>query len=129
MSNADPVPRFGMHCSALVALQCERAALAAVLVLQEMGLAVDIAVDRDRSVDWAKQAGYSFVVCGGDDDEAGVKGSPRRCALRCHRRACSCSPAAASTAPEWRRWGSRGPPPPPVEVNSLVDPLWPATAA
>jgi hypothetical protein len=51
MSNAEPVPRFGMHGSALVVLEDERAALAALLVLQEIGLAVDIAVDRDRSVD------------------------------------------------------------------------------
>jgi hypothetical protein len=128
LSNAGPTPRFGMHGSALVALDDERATLATVLVLQEMGLAVDIAVDRDRSVDWARQAGYSYVVCGGDGDEAGVKDFAAKMRF---------------AVPETRVFLLAGSDfdssgleaigvevlPSPVEVNSLVERLWPAQAA
>ena len=54
--------------SALVALADQRAALAAVLVLQEMGLTVDIASDRDAALAWVRMARYA-VVCDGDSPE------------------------------------------------------------
>ncbi|MFQ5421812.1 MAG: hypothetical protein ACE5EY_15785, partial [Anaerolineae bacterium] len=53
MDGPTPAPRFGRYGSALVALDDERTALAAVLVLQEMGLTVDIAADRDSAFQWA----------------------------------------------------------------------------
>jgi len=61
--------RFGSRGSALVALDDQRAALAAVLVLQEMGLTVDIAADRDSALAWVRMARYAAVVCDGDSPE------------------------------------------------------------
>jgi DNA-binding response OmpR family regulator len=43
----------------------DRAALATVLVLQEMGLSVDVAGDPDAALSWARMASYEVVVCGG----------------------------------------------------------------
>lgn len=127
MSDVGPVPRFGMHGSALVALDDERAALATVLVLQEMGLAVDIAVDRDRSIEWAKQAGYTYVVCGGDD-EAGVKDFAAKM-----RFAVPQTRVFLLAGPDFDRGGLDAIGvevlPSPVDVNALVDLLWPTKAA
>jgi hypothetical protein len=96
------MPRMGMHGSALVAIEDEHAALATVLVLQEIGLVVDIVVDRDRSVEWAAKANYSYLICGGDDttdvtvrhphatrrpQDAGDRAGRAR--LRAHRTDCS----------------------------------------
>ncbi len=55
---------------ALVVIGDDRVALALVLVLQEMDLAVDVAVDGDAAVRWARRAGYDLIVCGPGD--AGV---------------------------------------------------------
>jgi hypothetical protein len=117
-----------MHGSALVALEDERAALAAVLVLQEMGLAVDIAVDRDRSVDWAKQAGYSVVVCGDDDDEAGVKDFAAKMRFEVPQTRVLLLASANFDNDGMESIGVEVLPSP-IEVNSLVDRLWPAKAA
>lgn len=122
-----PVPRFGMHGSALVAIEDEHVTLATVLVLQEMGLAVDIVVDRQRSVEWAAKAGYDYVVCGGED-EAEVTDY----AIRMRH-----------SVPQTRVIMIAGPDfdqtnlesigvevlSSPVDVNALVDRLWPAKAA
>lgn len=128
MSDIGPVPRFGMHGSALVALDDERAALATVLVLQEMGLAVDIAVDRDRSVEWAKQAGYTYVVCGDDNDEAGVKDFAAKI-----RFAIPQTRVLLLAGPDFDQGGLEAIGvevlPSPVDVNALVERLWPAKAA
>lgn len=64
-----PDAPLGSHGSTLVALDDPRAARAAVLVLQEMGLTVDMARDRDVALEWAAQAYYAVVVCGGSDPE------------------------------------------------------------
>ena len=64
-----PGAGFGSSGSALVALDDQHAALAAVLVLQEMGLTVDIAADRDSALAWIRMARYAAVVCGGDSPE------------------------------------------------------------
>jgi len=42
-------------------------ALASVLILQEMGLTVDIAADRDAALAWVRMARYAAVICGGND--------------------------------------------------------------
>ena len=60
---------FSSTGSALVALADQRAALAAVLVLQEMGLTVDIASDRDAALAWVRMARYAAVLCDGDSPE------------------------------------------------------------
>jgi DNA-binding NtrC family response regulator len=62
-----PMSRVG---SALVALDDERAARAATLVLQEMGLTVDIATDRDAALAWIEAANYELVVCGSREQAA-----------------------------------------------------------
>ena len=40
-----------------------------MLVLQEMGLTVDIAADRDAALAWIRMARYAAVICGGDSPE------------------------------------------------------------
>ena len=51
--------------SALVLVGDDRAALQAVLLLQEFGVAVDVAQDEAAALTWAKRASYQYVVCGG----------------------------------------------------------------
>ena len=58
-------PGYGTTGSALVLLDDQGAALSIVLVLQEMGLTVDVAADRDAAVAWARMARYAVIVCGG----------------------------------------------------------------
>ncbi len=53
------------HGSALVLVGDDRAALQAVLLLQEFGMAVDIAEDEAAALTWARRARYQLVVCGG----------------------------------------------------------------
>jgi DNA-binding response OmpR family regulator len=60
---------FGSSGSALVAVDDQRAALAAVLVLQEMGLTVDIAADRESALAWVKMARYAAIVSDGHSPE------------------------------------------------------------
>lgn len=55
---------------ALVVIADDRVALATVLVLQEMNLAVDIAMDGDAAVAWARRNEYDVIVCGPDGDAA-----------------------------------------------------------
>lgn len=61
---------FGTLGSALVLVDDERAALATVLVLQEMGQAVDVASDRDAALTWVRLAHYGVIVCGTPADTA-----------------------------------------------------------
>lgn len=53
------------HGSALVLVGDDRAALQVVLLLQEFGIAVDVAEDEVAALTWAKRARYQYVVCGG----------------------------------------------------------------
>ncbi len=66
MTSNIPLSRRG---SALVVLDDERAVLATSLVLQEMGLTVDVASDREAALDWIVRARYALVVCGGREQE------------------------------------------------------------
>jgi len=59
---------FGMAGSALVLVEEQRAALAAVLVLQEMGYSVDIAANPQAALSWIQLARYELIVCSGGGD-------------------------------------------------------------
>ena len=68
MDDASPAPGCSRGGSALVVLDDQRAALATVLVLQEMGLTVDVAADREAALGWAIRAGYTVAICDGADE-------------------------------------------------------------
>jgi len=53
------------HGAALVLVGDDRAALQAVLLLQEFGMAVDVAEDEGAALIWARRASYQLIVCGG----------------------------------------------------------------
>jgi DNA-binding response OmpR family regulator len=55
-----PLSAYG---SALVALDDQRALYATTLVLQEMGLTVDVVRDLPSALDWLEAADYELVVC------------------------------------------------------------------
>ena len=57
-----PMSAFG---SALVALDDERAIRATTLVLQEVGLTVDVVADLPSALDWVEAADYEIVVYAG----------------------------------------------------------------
>ena len=50
--------------AALVLIDDDRAALQTVLLLQEFGIAVDIAEDEAAALTWARRASYQLIVCG-----------------------------------------------------------------
>lgn len=60
----------GIHGSAMVLVEDERSALAAVLLLQEMGYAVDIAGTADAALSWVRLARYDWIVCSGGGDHS-----------------------------------------------------------
>jgi DNA-binding response OmpR family regulator len=51
--------------SALVALDDDRAALASTLVLQEIGLTVDVARSLESAIEWIEAAHYEIVIAAG----------------------------------------------------------------
>ncbi|MSP22003.1 MAG: hypothetical protein EXR66_03120 [Dehalococcoidia bacterium] len=55
-----PLSAYG---SALVAIDDVRATHATTLVLQEMGLTVDVVADLPSALDWVEAADYELVVC------------------------------------------------------------------
>src|SRR5712691_7834404 len=55
---------------ALVVMSDDRVALATVLVLQEMNLLVDVAIDGVAAVGWARRDEYELIVCGPDSSAA-----------------------------------------------------------
>lgn len=52
------------HGAALVLVGDDRAALQTVLLLQEFGIAVDIAEDEAAALTWARRANYRLIICG-----------------------------------------------------------------
>ena len=62
-----PRSRRGLSArgSALVCLADARVELATMLILQELGLSVDIMADPKSAIRWAKQARYELIVAGG----------------------------------------------------------------
>lgn len=118
-------PSYGTSGSALVVLDDQRSALSTVLVLQEMGLTVDVAADLGAATAWARMARYAVIVCGGASVEDLVA-----FALRVR---------ASSPLTQILLLGHAGPIAeldglgvqvlqPPVNVNALVDRLRPLAA-
>lgn len=65
MFEAERGPRgFGTRGNALVVVEDSRAAFAAVLILQELGMAVDVVSDLQDATGWLRAAHYAVVVCG-----------------------------------------------------------------
>ena len=118
---------FGRHGSAFVALDDDRAALATVLVLQEMGLTVDIAADREAALQWATRANYTVVVCGGQEQPQTSEFVIRL------RYSAPQTRVILLAEPEFVHDGLDAIGvdvlPSPVDVNMLVERLWPAEAA
>ncbi len=67
-----PWPRPGLSArgSALVCVNEPRAALATVLILQELGIAVDLVEDASAALRWVERARYDVLVVAGDDAPA-----------------------------------------------------------
>lgn len=53
------------HGCALLCIREQRAELATMLILQELGLTVDLAADVESAVDWVGQARYDLIVVAG----------------------------------------------------------------
>lgn len=60
----------GTSGSALVLVEDQRAALAAVLVLQEMCYSVDIAANTEAALSWVRLARYEWIVCSGGGEHS-----------------------------------------------------------
>jgi CheY-like chemotaxis protein len=61
----EPTP--GIAGSALVLVEDQRAALAAVLIAQELGYSVDIAANPQAALSWIQLARYELIVCSGGE--------------------------------------------------------------
>ena len=123
MYDALPGSGFGTHGSALVAIEDERAALAAVLVLQEMGLTVDIAADHEAALEWAVRARYEVVICGGAQHTRTSEFVVRLRYSAPETRVILL--AEPGTTPEGLDDLGVEVLPSPVDVNMLVERLWP----
>lgn len=66
--------------TALLCVANRRAALAAMLVLQEIDLGVDVAPDLDTALRWARQARYDLIVAGGNGIAAALAARLRHAA-------------------------------------------------
>ena len=127
MNDPIPAPLFGRHGSALVAIDDERTALAAVLVLQEMGRSVDVAADLDAALEWAVRANYSVIVCAGREQPETSEFVIRL------RYSAPLTRVILLVDPEQEQNGLEEIGvellPAPLNVNMLVERLWPAEAA
>lgn len=124
MTNA-PGAGYGTTGSALVVLEDQRTALASVLVLQEMGLTVDVAADRDAALAWVRMARYAVIVCGGGHADQLVNFALRirAAAPRTHILVLG----QLGTHPALRKIDAHVLQPP-VNVNALVEQLRPLAA-
>ncbi len=112
--------------SALVALDDERAMYATTLVMQEMGLTVDLAGDLESALQWVEAADYAVLVCSGRPDAPVMDFAMRARYLARETRlfvfaergfdATGLAEIGAEVLPA------------PVDVNALVSRLWPAAA-
>ncbi len=137
LGSADRKPGLGRHGCGLVVIDEQRVALAVSLILQEMGMAVDMAANRTAALRWAVRAHYAVTVCGGSGRDGGKRDAREQ------------SAGAAALAIEMRRAAPQtrvillagaGPTadelhaagvevlPAPFDVNRLVERLWPLTA-
>ncbi len=112
--------------SALVALDDERAMFATTLVMQEMGLTVDLAGDLESALQWVEAADYAVLVCSGRADTPVLEFALRaRYLSRDTRlfvfaeRGFDATGLEAVGAEVLRA---------PVDVNALVSRLWPTAA-
>jgi len=108
--------------SALVCLSDTRAELATVLILQELGMSVDLASDVESAINWVTRARYHLLVLGG----TGIPAA--QAALRLRRAA----PAARIVVltDDWEPPEGLTPADvevlrPPVDVNAMMRSLWP----
>lgn len=119
---------FGWHGSALVVVDGQRVSRAVTLVLQEMGLAVDVADGGVAALRWTKHAAYTFAICGGEQ-EGGTDAVELAIGMR------NAAPqtrvillaGAGITATGLDAAGVEVLPAP-FDVNRLVERLWPAAA-
>jgi hypothetical protein len=109
--------------SALVCLSDPRAELATMLIIQEMGMSVDLAADAESAIGWVRQARYELLVVGGADLPL------RTVALRLRH----ASPDARIVVLADDRDPPDGLAPlgievlrPPMDVNALMSGLWPS---
>ena len=112
--------------SALVALDDERALFATTLVLQEMGLTVDLASDLWSALQWVEAADYALVVCAGRADTPIVEFAQRVRYLARETRLLVFAERGFDTA-GLAELGAEVISAP-VDVNALVSRLWPAAA-
>lgn len=68
-SGPEPIRGYGIHGTALVLVEDERAAFAAALILQELGHAVDVFDRLQDAIPWMESSPYSVIVCGGTVDQ------------------------------------------------------------
>lgn len=116
---------FGTTGSALVMVEDERSALAAVLILQEMGLAVDVATDHEAALSWVRLARYRVVVAGTKDGAAELALRLRYAAPRAQVIMLASASSPADGLDELGVDVLR----PPVNVNALIERLMPLSAA
>ena len=110
--------------SALVCLDDPHAELAAVLILQELDLSVDLATDPDSTIRWARQARYEVIVVGGRDIPLRTVGLRLRHAAPDARLVLL---AEGQEAPDGLAPLGIQVLVPPVDVNALMRSLWPAS--
>ncbi len=112
--------------SALVVLDDERAMFATTLVLQEMGLTVDLATDLGSALEWVEAADYAVVVCPGRADSSILDFGQRVRYLARETRVF----VFAERGFDGAGLSEIGIEvfPAPVDVNALVSRLWPTTA-
>jgi DNA-binding response OmpR family regulator len=115
----------GLSAKALVVISEDRVALATVLVLQELDLAVDIAIDGPAAVVWARRAGYELIVCGPGGHEATDLALAFRVAAPDARIVLLTAPGSLTDALDAFAIEVIRPP---LDVNTLVHRLWAAAA-
>ncbi len=120
-----PVPMSG-YGSALVTLDDERAMFATTLVMQEMGLTVDLASDMESALQWIEAADYAVLVCSGRSDTPVLNFARRVRYLARDTRLFVFAERGFDAAglDELGAEVLRAP----VDVNALVSRLWPAPA-
>jgi DNA-binding response OmpR family regulator len=110
---------------ALVVIGNDRITLALVLVLQEMDLSVDVAVDGEAAVGWAQRADYDVIVCGPGGVETTDLALSFRIAAPKARVVLLAGPdSPLATLDVFDVEVVR----PPLNVNTLVWRFWPTTA-
>jgi hypothetical protein len=125
---AHDAPRSGRGLTArgcaVLCLAEPHAELATMLILQELGLSVDLAVDPESAVRWVQRARYELIVVGGAPMVPGSVVLRLRHAAPDARIVILAEDAVS--AEDLAPFGVQvlGPP---LDVNSLMQWLWPAS--